>query len=142
TSAEGRARATVRACLPSPVPMSTTSAEYGTRSSAKAAAPTSSVAFPTTLRMGPYPRPVRLVGRGHGAIRATHGKTLEFSADPEIGERATCIVAVATEVTDGRRYAGWIRVRITAGDQEFAFDALANPSWQPDGTAVVRRSGV
>jgi hypothetical protein len=85
---------------------------------------------------------VRLLGRGHGAIRATHGKTLEFSADSDIGERATCIVAVATEVTDGRRYAGWIRVTITAGDQEFTFDALANPSWQPDGTAVVRRSGV
>ena len=84
---------------------------------------------------------MRLVGRGDGAIRATHAKTLEFTADPEITERATCIVAVGTEVHDAARPAGPVRITITAGAESFAFEALGHPGWTPGGTAVVRRSG-
>jgi len=84
---------------------------------------------------------VRLTGRGDGAIRATHAKTLEFTADPQITERATCIVAVGTAVADPVRPAGPVRITISAGDESFAFEALGNPGWTPGGAAVVRRSG-
>jgi hypothetical protein len=82
-----------------------------------------------------------LVGRGDGAIRATHAKTLEFTADPHITERATCIVAVGTAVEQPERPAGPVRITIRAGDESFAFEALGNPGWTPGGPAVVRRSG-
>jgi len=84
---------------------------------------------------------VRLVGRGDGAIRATHDKTLEFTAEGQITERATCIVAVGTSVAEGFRPAGPVRITITAGDESFALEALGHPGWTPGGTAVVRRSG-
>ena len=32
--------------------------------------------------------------RGHAAITATHDKTLELSADNDIGPRATCVIGV------------------------------------------------
>ena len=83
---------------------------------------------------------MRLVGRGDGAIRATHAKTLEFTPDPAITERATCIVAVGSEVADVRRLAGPVRITISAGGESFALEALANPAWTPGGPAVVRRS--
>ena len=37
---------------------------------------------------------MRFVGHGHERIRATHTKTLELSLDPDITERATCVIAV------------------------------------------------
>jgi len=83
---------------------------------------------------------VRLVGRGDGAIRATHAKTLELTADVAITARATCVVAIGTEVEDPRRLAGPVRITVTAGGESFAFEALANPAWSPGGSAVVRRS--
>ena len=85
---------------------------------------------------------VRLVGRGHSGIRATHSKTLEFTADSEITARATCIVAVGAEAPDGRHLAGPLRITMTAGRESFTFEALANPSWPPGGAAVIRRSGL
>jgi hypothetical protein len=100
-----------------------------------------------TRRMGTYPRSVRLIGRGHGAIRATHGKTLEFGVDSEITARATCVVAVGTEVADageggvGGRVAGPVRITIRAGGESFVLEALGNPAWTPGQPAVVRRSG-
>jgi hypothetical protein len=85
---------------------------------------------------------LRLRGRGHPAIRATHAKTLEFSGDPEITGRATCVVAVAAQalndLPDG--LAGPVRIGIRAGGHEATVRALANPGWRPGGTAVVRRS--
>jgi len=86
-----------------------------------------------------------LVGRGDVAIRATHAKTLEFTADAHITERATCIVAVGTAVEEPVRPAGPVRITISAGDESFAFEALGNPAWTQGGAAggaaVVRRSG-
>jgi hypothetical protein len=81
-----------------------------------------------------------LAGRGHSAIRATHDKTLEFGTDSEITARATCLVAVGSEVTDGGRVAGPVRITISAGSESFAFEAIGNPGWTPGGPAVVRRS--
>lgn len=82
---------------------------------------------------------MRLVGHGHPAIRATHGKTLELTTDADITERATCVVAVQT---GGALLpaAGDVRLTLRAGEQSFSFDARANSSWEPGGTAVIRRS--
>jgi hypothetical protein len=84
---------------------------------------------------------VRIAGHGHPAIRATHDKTLEISPDPEISERATCVVAVDGGGADAPM-AGDVRITIRAGGESFSFAARANSSWEPGGTAIVRRSGV
>src|SRR3954447_4221171 len=80
-----------------------------------------------------------MVGRGHPAIRATHGKTLEFSADPDITARATCVVAIRRS-GDAAPVAGDVRVTLRAGAESFSFDARGNSSWDPSGAAVIRRS--
>ncbi|HZC70464.1 MAG TPA: DUF371 domain-containing protein, partial [Jatrophihabitans sp.] len=82
---------------------------------------------------------MRLVGRGHSAIRATHRKTLEFTPEREITERATCVVAVGVE---GIRepLAGDVRITITAAGASFTFEARGNSSWDASGTAIIRRS--
>lgn len=85
---------------------------------------------------------MRFVGRGHAAIRATHHKTLELTADPELTERGTCIVTVGAEPEPATPMAGPIRVRISAGAERFGFVALANSSWEPGGPVVIRRSGL
>lgn len=79
----------------------------------------------------------RLELTGHPALRATHTKTLEFSPDREVTERATCVIGVAGRVV-GRAVAGPVRIRIEAGDAVATVDAVANPDWA-GGTAVVRR---
>ncbi|SHJ96797.1 hypothetical protein SAMN05443637_101340 [Pseudonocardia thermophila] len=74
---------------------------------------------------------------GHPALRATHGKTLEFTVDPDVTERATCVLGVAGRVTGGA-VAGPVRITIDAGGAVATVDAIANPDWA-GGTAVVRR---
>ncbi len=86
---------------------------------------------------------MRLGGRGHPEIRATHAKTLEFSPDEEIGRGATCVVAVGCRPPlEARAFAGAVRLEITAGDHTVVVHALGNPLWVPGGTAIVRRSDV
>jgi hypothetical protein len=82
---------------------------------------------------------VRLIGHGSPAIRATHAKTLELTADAEITERATCVVAVGVERA-AAPLAGPVRITISAGAEEFTLEARANPAWHPAGPAVIRRS--
>jgi hypothetical protein len=82
---------------------------------------------------------VRFVGRGHDRIRATHAKTLELSMDPDITERATCVIAVGVE-GPATPMAGPVRIEISAGGETFELHALANSSWDPSGPAVIRRS--
>lgn len=82
---------------------------------------------------------MRFAGSGHPAVRATHHKTLELTPDAEITERATCVVAVGTS-GDPTPVAGDVRITVRAGTQSFSFSARGNSSWQPDGSAVIRRS--
>jgi hypothetical protein len=82
---------------------------------------------------------VRLVGHGHPAIRATHGKTIEFTPNADITERATCVVAVHTGDAP-MPMAGDVRLTLRAGDESFTFEARANSSWSPGNAAVIRRS--
>ena len=79
----------------------------------------------------------RLELTGHPALRATHAKTLEFTPDREVTERATCVIGVAGRVV-GTAVAGPVRIHIEAGDAVATVDAIANPDWA-GGTAVVRR---
>jgi hypothetical protein len=79
----------------------------------------------------------RLELTGHPALRATHVKTLEFTPDRDVTERATCVIGVAGRVV-GTAVAGPVRIRIEAGDAVATVDAVANPDWA-GGSAVVRR---
>ncbi len=85
---------------------------------------------------------MRFTGRGHPAIRATHDKTLEIALDDDITARATCVVAVGGDADPAAPMAGPVRIRITVGDERFSLDAVANPCWEPGGTAVIRRSSL
>lgn len=80
----------------------------------------------------------RLDLTGHPALRATHAKTLEFSPDEAVTDRATCIVGVGARVVGGA-FAGPVRITIDAGGVVATVDAVANPDWA-GGTAIVRRS--
>ncbi|RLK55127.1 DUF371 domain-containing protein [Actinokineospora cianjurensis] len=86
---------------------------------------------------------VRLRCRGHHDIRATHGKTLEFTADTAITGRATCVVGVAGEVVGQAppAIAGPVLITLSAGGECATVRAVANSRWRPGGSAVVRRSG-
>lgn len=79
----------------------------------------------------------RLDLTGHPALRATHAKTLEFTRDEAVTDRATCVVGVAGRVTGGA-CAGPVRITIDAGGVAATVDAVANPDWA-GGTAIVRR---
>lgn len=83
---------------------------------------------------------MRLTGLGHDLIRATHTKTLEFTPDPEITARATCVLAVGVDAGAIAPLAGPVRITISVGDESFTLRARANPLWDPSGPAVVRRS--
>ena len=83
---------------------------------------------------------MRITGRGHPAIRATHAKTLELAPDPDITERATCVLAVRSTAAPAEPLAGPVRITIGAGGHAFTLHAHANPQWDPHGPIVVRRS--
>lgn len=83
---------------------------------------------------------MRFLGRGHGAIRATHAKTFELSIDAGITERATCVIAVDARPLPAEPLAGPVRIEISAGGETFVLRALANSSWDPAGPVVIRRS--
>jgi hypothetical protein len=83
---------------------------------------------------------MRFVGRGHPAIRATHTKTLELTPDIDITARATCVIAVGTRAEPAAPLAGPVRLVLRVGEQSSEISARANPSWDPAGPAVIRRS--
>lgn len=92
----------------------------------------------------PHPHQAVLVGRGHPAIRATHAKTFELTAEPAITARATCVLAVGT-VLDPNLAALRGRVRLTlatAGLPVLTGEATLNPRRALTDRAVIRRSRV
>ncbi|HKC29364.1 MAG TPA: hypothetical protein VKB75_15220, partial [Jatrophihabitans sp.] len=64
-----------------------------------------------------------------------------LSPDPQITARATCIVAVGLQPA-GSALAGPLYLTLQAGGASFELEAHANPSWDPSGNAVIRRSPV
>ncbi|WP_194898221.1 DUF371 domain-containing protein [Catenulispora pinisilvae] len=90
----------------------------------------------------PHPQQAVLVGRGHPAIRATHAKTFELTAEPAITPRATCVLAVGT-VLDPNLAPLRGRVRLTLatpGLPALTGEATLNPRRALTDRAVIRRS--
>jgi hypothetical protein len=90
----------------------------------------------------PHPHQAVLVGRGHPAIRATHAKTFELTAEPAITARATCVLAVGT-VLDPNLAPLRGRVRLTLatpGLPALTGEATLNPRRALTDRAVIRRS--
>jgi hypothetical protein len=86
---------------------------------------------------------LRLRGRGHPSIRATHANTFELTPDADIGSAATCVVGVGyLPVPSAAAIAGAVRLELTVGPHSVTVHAVGNPRWVPGGPAVVRRSGV
>jgi hypothetical protein len=93
--------------------------------------------------MAPWPRRLRITASGHPAVRAMHGKTFELTADPDLTERATCIVGVRADlaaVADEPVLAGPVRITLSAGGFADTLTAVANPFAAPAGRVVVRQS--
>lgn len=84
--------------------------------------------------------PVRIVARGHPDIRASHGKTLELTAESGITARASCVVGVDARLP-AYPMAGPIRLTLSAAGESVSWRAVGNSGWWPSsGSAVIRRS--
>lgn len=99
-------------------------------------------------RPSPILRSAVLRGRGHPAIRATHAKTLELTADTAITERATCVVGVGARfdpdgsLADLAALRGRVRLRLaTPGLPEAVGEAVINPGHAVADRLVIRRRG-
>ena len=90
----------------------------------------------------PRPHQAVLVGRGHPAIRATHAKTFELTAEPAITPRATCVLAVGTAMDPNlASLRGRVRLTLaTAGLPAVSGEATLNPRRAIADRVVVRRS--
>ncbi|GAA2027696.1 hypothetical protein GCM10009839_28270 [Catenulispora yoronensis] len=83
-----------------------------------------------------------LVGRGHPAIRATHAKTFELTAESEVSSRATCVLAVGTVLDPGLAgMRGRVRLTLeTKGLPAVSGEATLNPWRAVTDRVVIRRS--
>ncbi|TRV80438.1 DUF371 domain-containing protein [Streptomyces sp. 130] len=85
---------------------------------------------------------MKIHARGHGHVRATHTKTLEFTGEREITPRATCVVGVAAAF-DPEGLAllrGPVAVRLAAGPHVATGTAVVNPHHEVTDRLVLRRS--
>lgn len=87
-------------------------------------------------------RRVVVRARGHPLIRATHGKTLEFTREAVVTERATCVVGVEARFDPDSLglLRGRVRLTVRAGGQEVSGEAVVNPAHRVSERLVVRRS--
>ena len=79
---------------------------------------------------------------GHANVRATHAKTLELVREPDIGPRATCVIAVAAEL-DEEALAGLhgrVELAIEAGGESARVRGRLNPAFRPGDPLIVRRA--
>ena len=87
-------------------------------------------------------RSVTVTAVGHPAIRATHDKTLELTADPVITARATCVAGVSA--TWNREALAQLRgpvdYLVEAGDWQGGGRAVINPDHAVVFGFVIRRS--
>jgi hypothetical protein len=89
----------------------------------------------------PLNLPALVTAGGHPAIRASHAKTLELTAEPAITGRASCVVGVAARLP-AQPVAGPIRLTLSVAGQSVSWRATGNSGWWPgSGSAVIRRSG-
>jgi hypothetical protein len=82
-------------------------------------------------------------GRAHGRVRATHRKSLEFVRERDIGDGATCVVAVdvSFDEASAESLSGWVELRIEAGDACDTVRARINPAFTRGDPLIVRRGG-
>ncbi|MFM8972958.1 MAG: DUF371 domain-containing protein [Actinomycetota bacterium] len=91
------------------------------------------------------PRPPRtsvtFTVRGHPAFAATHAKTLEFTRDPEISRRATCVLGTASDHVDAEllRLRGEVEVELACGGESDRFRATVTPFYCGADSLVFRR---
>jgi len=83
-----------------------------------------------------------LWARGHRNIRATHDKTIELTAEPDITGRATCVVGTvsAADLAALSGLRGSITVTLRVGAVEDRVTGVANPRYVGGSRAVIRRS--
>jgi 16S rRNA (cytidine1402-2'-O)-methyltransferase len=81
------------------------------------------------------------VCRGHPNVTATHAKTLEFTRDPEISRRATCVLGVSSSHDDRALTAlrGEVEVVLECDGARDAFTATISPFFLGDSSLVFRR---
>ncbi len=87
-------------------------------------------------------RTVTVTAVGHPAIRATHAKTLELTADAAITPRATCVAGVSASL-DAEALAqlrGPVSFELVAGSWRGGGEAVINPHHAVAGGFVIRRS--
>ena len=79
--------------------------------------------------------------RGHPAIAGTHDKTLEFTRDPEITRRATCVLGTASTHDDAALLGlrGVVEVELACGGTTDRFRATVTPFYCGDDSLVFRR---
>lgn len=79
---------------------------------------------------------------GHPSIRATHRKTLELTRDPDITERATCVVGVAADLDEAAlaELHGRVALTLTVGGESVTVRGRLNPAFRPGDPLVVRRA--
>jgi len=92
---------------------------------------------PTAERTG---QSVRLRAFGHASIKATHHKTLELTADPQVTESGTCIIGVAAEAPmDGLLgLHGPVRLTLSCGGAADSVRARMNPYFIASDPLIVR----
>jgi hypothetical protein len=75
-------------------------------------------------------------------VRATHAKSLEFVRERDIGERATCVVAVDVDFDEPslESLSGWVELEIHAAGALDTVRARMNPAFACGDPLVVRRS--
>jgi 16S rRNA (cytidine1402-2'-O)-methyltransferase len=84
--------------------------------------------------------PVTFTCRGHGGISGTHNKSLEFTRDPSVTRRATCVLGVASDHDDRalRALRGDVEVTLTAAAASDTFRATITPFFLGDDSLVFR----
>jgi hypothetical protein len=86
---------------------------------------------------------VSFQAQGHKLLRATHGKSIEITAEPDISTRATCVIGVAAAlpVDRLRELRGRVQVTLTIDDAAVDIIGQVNPSYDSGSRFVIRRSG-
>ena len=90
---------------------------------------------------GPTTASVTFRCHGHPRISGSHTKTVEFTRDPEVTARATCVLGVRSEHDDRElgRLRGDVEVTIECGDARDTFTATMSAFFLADDALVFRR---
>ncbi len=88
------------------------------------------------------PGSARILCRGHPNIRASHGKTLEFTEDESVTTRGTCILGVGAEYDPAvlATLRGRVRVTLTSGDLSDSLTATICPLFHAGQPLILRRA--